>query len=61
MWGEIQATFFIDPSNGSADFPGKRKRHSCKELCDSLVDTSIKDHEPESEIVLTLVHETARR
>ena len=60
-WGEVQALFFVDPSKCTADYHGKRKRQSCKELCGSLVDTSINNGEPEAETVLTLVHETGRR
>ena len=59
-WREIQATFFIDPKIGSCDYHGRRLRKGCKKLCGSLIDLETVKSEPETEVILHLVHDTAR-
>ena len=59
-WGEIQATFFVDPDKGTADFQDRKLVKTCKRLCGSLIDVSKNSGEPEADMVVNLVHETAR-
>ena len=59
-WREVQATFFIDPTCGSADHQGRCVRKSCKSLCGSLVDVQNDSTGVEAESSLHIVHDSAR-
>ena len=59
-WREIQATFFVDPKLGLADFVQDRLRIGCKRLCGSLIDVDTGPEDQESDSILYLVHPTAK-
>ncbi|KAG8530589.1 uncharacterized protein KY384_005092 [Bacidia gigantensis] len=59
-WREVQATFFLDPVEGKADYNNSRRRKSCKAICGSLVDLQQHTSSLQSDATLSLVHETAR-
>lgn len=59
-WGEVQATFFVEPLTSMSDFEGRRLRKSCKQLCGSLVDVSKAEGSADADAVLHFVHDTAR-
>jgi hypothetical protein len=59
-WREIQATFFIDYTNGTSAYEDDKLREGCKWFCGSLVDLQSAASEPATEAIINLVHETAR-
>ncbi|CAI4219514.1 unnamed protein product [Parascedosporium putredinis] len=59
-WREIQAVFCIDLDKQEAFYKERRLLASCKELCGSLIDLRQPPDAPESEMLVQLVHESAR-